>query len=273
MKRSLKCFFRGMRRIYPDCVTIGQAIAFNAFIAFFPILLLSIGVLSSTSLFHGAIREIQERLGQILPPGSDQVVAAYFVRRGTHVWRWIWLGAGGTLIAGSQVMVGYIEAFRMIERDPVRLGYWHRQFRAFLLLCITLIPSLAVIVMTVFGKQARAWLIHRLGWPNLIREAGLLFYAAVVFLLAMFVLVLLYRFGRPGYRKFRDLLPGAAVATILWWAVDISLGFYVRKVPYNVIYGGLAAAIGLIIWMYLTALVVLLGDAYNAEARHVGRRR
>jgi uncharacterized BrkB/YihY/UPF0761 family membrane protein len=34
-----------------------------------------------------------------------------------------------------------------------------------------------------------------------------------------------------------------------------------------VVYGGLAAAIGLILWMYVTAMVVLLGAAYNAEAR------
>jgi membrane protein len=57
------------------------------------------------------------------------------------------------------------------------------------------------------------------------------------------------------------------VATVLWWAADISFGFYVRKMPYDVVYGGLAAAIGLLLWMYLTAIVVLVGAAYNAEAR------
>ena len=36
--------------------------------------------------------------------------------------------------------------------------------------------------------------------------------------------------------------------------------------PYDVVYGGLAAAIGLLLWMYLTALVVLIGAAYNAES-------
>jgi len=41
----------------------------------------------------------------------------------------------------------------------------------------------------------------------------------------------------------------------------------VRKMPYDVVYGGLAAAIGLLLWMYVTALVVLIGAAYNAEAR------
>jgi uncharacterized BrkB/YihY/UPF0761 family membrane protein len=37
-------------------------------------------------------------------------------------------------------------------------------------------------------------------------------------------------------------------------------------VPYAIVYGGLAAAIGLLLWMYLTATIVLLGAAYNAEA-------
>jgi membrane protein len=56
----------------------------------------------------------------------------------------------------------------------------------------------------------------------------------------------------------------------LWWLVDIVFGLYVRRMPYDVVYGGLAAAIGLLIWMYLTAVVVLLGAAYNAELRESG---
>jgi uncharacterized BrkB/YihY/UPF0761 family membrane protein len=63
------------------------------------------------------------------------------------------------------------------------------------------------------------------------------------------------------------VLPGALIASVLWWTADISFGLYVRKMPYDVIYGGLAAAIGLLLWMYLTAVVVLLGAAYNAEWR------
>jgi uncharacterized BrkB/YihY/UPF0761 family membrane protein len=39
----------------------------------------------------------------------------------------------------------------------------------------------------------------------------------------------------------------------------------VRKVPYNVVYGGLAAVIGLLIWMQLSAMIIFLGAAWNAE--------
>jgi membrane protein len=267
MRSLLKDLYRSLGRIFPDCVTLSQAIAFNMFLAFFPMLLFAIGLLSSTSFFHEALREIPERLSLILPPGSSDVVFAYFIRRGLHPWRWILLGFGGTLFAGSQVMIGFIEGFRVIEGDPLRPGYWRLQFRAYLLLSLTILPMLAVIFLTLFGKQTRAWLIHRLGAPHLIHEIGFLFYAAGVFLLAMGVLVSLYRIGRPGHTGYRDLLPGAALATILWWTADIFFGLYVRKMPYNQVYGGLAAAIGLLLWMYLTAIIVLYGAAYNAEAR------
>ncbi len=42
-------------------------------------------------------------------------------------------------------------------------------------------------------------------------------------------------------------------------------GFYVRRVPSNVVYGGLAAVIGLLIWMQISAVIVFLGAAWNAE--------
>ena len=177
------------------------------------------------------------------------------------------LGLGGTLITGMQVMVGYIEGFRVIEGDLLRPGYWRRQARALVMLCLTLVPMLAVVILTVFGKQTRAWLMVRTRSVYMTRELEIMLSGIVVFVLAMGVLVVLYRLGRPGHRSTLDLLPGALVATIFWWAADIIFGWYVRKMPYDAMYRGLAAAIGLLIWMFLTAMIVLLGAAYNAEAR------
>jgi uncharacterized BrkB/YihY/UPF0761 family membrane protein len=42
-------------------------------------------------------------------------------------------------------------------------------------------------------------------------------------------------------------------------------GFYVRKTNYGLVFGGLAAAIGLMAWMELSAMIVFLGAAWNAE--------
>jgi membrane protein len=266
MERLLKNLIRSLGRVFPDCITLSQAIAFNMFLAFFPMLLLALGIISSTTSFHSALREVPDRLRLILPPGSADIVTQYFVRQGQHPWKWSLLGLGGTLIAGTQVMVGFIEGFRIIEGDPLRAGYWRVHLRALLLLLLTIAPTVVVVTLTVFGKQLRAWLVHQYGQPLLIHEVEIVFQAVVVFILSMVALVLLYRIGRPGHRGFMSLFPGAIVSTVLWWVVDVVFGVYVRKMPYDVVYGGLAAAIGLLLWMYLTAVVVLIGAAYNAES-------
>src|ERR1700734_1483881 len=267
MDSFLKNFYRGLGRVFPDCLNLSQAIAFNMLLAFFPVLLLALGILSSSSTFHNVLRELPERLRMIVPSGSEDIVAQYFVRKGEHPWKWFLLGLGGTLLAGSQVMVGFIEGFRIIEGDPLRGGYWRVHLRALLLLLLTILPTTVVVILTVFGKQARAWLVRQYGQPLLIHELEIVCQAATVFLLSMITLVLLYRIGRPGHRGFMHLFPGAVVSTIMWWVVDVVFGVYVRKMPYDVVYGGLAAAIGLLLWMYLTAVVVLIGAAYNAESQ------
>jgi membrane protein len=271
MGAILKNLGRALGRVLPDCVTLGQAIAFNMFLAFFPLLLLALGLLGGTSLFGEALREIPNRLMMILPPGSSRVVAEYFVRRTVHPWTWFSLGLVGTLLAGTQVMVGFMEGFRIIEGDLLRPNYWRRQLRALGLVCLTIVPMLAVVFLTVFGRQSRSLRLFRIGSARLTRELEIACYAAVVFVLAMGVLVVLYRMGRPGHTGLRQLLPGAVVSTVLWWAADIAFGSYVRRMPYDVVYRGLASAIGLLLWMFLTAIIVLLGAAYNAEARDRSR--
>lgn len=267
IERTCRHLVRSCTRIFPDCLTLCQAIAFNMFLAFFPLLLFSLGSLAITSHFVDALREIPDRLSLILPPGSMTVIAAYFVRRVARPWRWMLLGLVGTMLAGSQVMLGYMEGFRIIEGDLLSPSYWRRQLRALGLLCLTIVPMLSVVVLTVYGKQTREWLMLETGSATATRVVELTFYAAVVFLLAMAVLVLLYRIGRPGHPGLFRLFPGATVSTILWWAVDISFSFYMRKMPYDFVYRGLAAAIGLLLWMFLTAIVVFIGAAYNAEVR------
>jgi len=265
--RVLRNLLRAMGRVFPDCVTLCQAIAFNMFLAFFPMLLFALGLVAGTSFFLDALREIPNRLRLILPPSSTEVVFAFFVRKSVHPWRWVVLGFAAMLAAGTQVMVGFIEGFRVIEGDLLRPGYWRRQARALGLLCLTIVPIVAVVIVTVFGKQTRGWLSHYFASARVIHHLELMLYVSGVFLLAMGVLTVIYRIGRPGHPGYRALLPGAAVATVLWWAVDIGFGWYVRRTPYEVVYRGLAGAIGLLLWMFLTAIIVLLGAAYNAEAR------
>jgi membrane protein len=106
--------------------------------------------------------------------------------------------------------------------------------------------------------------LHQFGLSLLVRGLFAAVYHGLALLLALGVVVVIYRLGQPAMRAFADVAPGAMVATVLWWAVDIGFGFYVRYMPYSAVYGGLAAAIGLLLLMYLTAMVLFVGAAYNA---------
>jgi membrane protein len=254
-------------RVIPGCLMQGQAVAFNMFLAFFPMLLLVLGLLSTWDVLRGEAAELPQRLRLILPPGSDRLVTEYLVRRGSFPTQWILLGMGGTLLAGTQVMVGFMDGFRQAGGDGERQGFFARQFRALVLLCLTIGPWLAMVVLSMFGRQLRAWLIREYGLPNLIRHVEAVLYIGGVLLLGFVVLTVIYRVGRPRQRGWKNVAPGAAVATLLWWLVDVSFGFYVIHMPYRTVYGSLTAAIGLLLWMYLSAMVVFLGAAYNAESR------
>src|SRR5258708_20432519 len=90
--------------------------------------------------------------------------------------------------------------------------------------------------------------------------------------LAMLALTVIYRVARPQEDSMRNVVPGAMVATLLWWLVDVLFGVYVRRVPYSVVYGGLAAVIGLIIWIQLSAVIIFFGAAWNPELAQSRRR-
>ena len=258
-------FYRAVLRVIPDCITLTQAVAFNMFLAFSPMVLVILGAAAGSAAFRQALQEIIARLRIVLPPGTLSVLTNFLSRNSFHSWQWVALGLGGTLLAGTQMMKLLMEGFRLVYRDPNRPSAVSRHIRALLLLSATIVPSILIVNLVVFGRQVRNWMLHTSSMPVVVRLAWSGLYIVVSLIFALLVLSLLYRVGWPGHHRLETLLPGAAVATVLWWVVSISLGFYLRHVPYSLVYGGLAVTIGLMIWMQLTVTIVLVGAAYNAE--------
>ena len=260
--------FRGaLRRVFPDCLTQAQASAFGMFLSFFPLLLFFLGLLGTSKMLAGAAQELVAGLRAVIPPGSRQTVTDFLIGSGGKSLELTLLGLGGTLLAGTQVMTGLMEGFRIVYRRSFqeRLPFWRQQARAFLLLCLTVLPWLLAVVLTVFGRQLREWMVGHFGLPRMFGFFWAIVYASLALVVATLNLVVLYSLGQRERQDWDEVLPGAVVATLLWWVVNTGFGFYVAHMPYSVVYGGLAAAIGLLIWMNLTATVVLIGAAFNAE--------
>lgn len=260
-----KRLFRTLARVIPQCGMISQAVAFNMFLAFFPILLVALGLVSSF-LGGESDQEPATRLSAILPPGSRQLVSEFLLRHQVNAFRWVLLGWVGTLLVGSQVMKLIMEGIHLIYGDRKRHSFLSRQLRGMLLFCVTIVGWLGAVVLSVFSHPLRQWTTLGFGHSALIRGFWNIILPVVGLILAMFVLALIYRFARPSATTWRSVLPGASAATILWWVVTLMFGVYVRKMQFRVIYGPLAAVIGLMVWMELSAMIVFLGAAWNAES-------
>ena len=103
---------------------------------------------------------------------------------------------------------------------------------------------------------------------------GLINWAGMVMLIVLVGLsvALLYRFGpsrrRPANQR---ILPGAALAIVLWLIASELLSFYVARIAsFGVTYGPLGAVVGVMLWFYVSAYAVLLGAELNAQLEQHG---
>ena len=260
-----KKLFRTLARVIPQCGMVSQAVAFNMFLAFFPILLIALGVVGS--LIGGESgQDLAARLSAILPPGSWQLVSEFLLRHQADAFRWVLLGWAGTLLVGSQVMKLIMEGIHVIYGDRERHSFLGRQFRGMLLFCVTIVGWLAAVMLSVFSHPLRQWMTLGFGQSPWVRVFWNIMLPVVGLVLATLVLALIYRSARPNATTWRSVLPGAAAATLLWWVLTLIFGVYVRKMQFGVVYGALAAVIGLMVWMEVSAMIVFLGAAWNAES-------
>ncbi|MBZ5723181.1 MAG: YihY/virulence factor BrkB family protein [Acidobacteriia bacterium] len=265
LRSIAKKLFRTLARVIPQCGMVSQAVAFNMFLALFSILMVALGLMSSSLRAKGG-QDLVARLSAILPPGSWQLVSEFLVRREVNPWNWVLIGWVGTLLVGTQVMKLIMEGIHLIYGDRERHSFLGRQLRGLFLFCVSMVAWLLAVALSVFGRPLRQWMTRGSGQSPLARGFWTVMLPVLAMVLAMLVLALIYRVARLGATTWNSVLPGAAVATILWWGINLLFGIYVRQVQYGPVYGGLAAAIGLMVWMEFSAMIVFLGAAWNAES-------
>jgi membrane protein len=114
------------------------------------------------------------------------------------------------------------------------------------------------LVLAAFGwSSSDEPIIGFLRWP-------------VMFVLLLAGLSVLYRYG-PSRRlaKWRWLSFGSVFAASAWLVVSSLFSWYLGNFAnYNATYGALGAVVGLMMWMWLSTIVVLVGAELNAEIEH-----
>src|SRR5208337_4579082 len=255
------------RAFLHDAFAVAKGAAFSAIFTLFPAVLLVASVLSESHTTAGFIRQIGHALGRILPAGTRTAVLQYFSGSKPASLRFLITIAAITLWTGFGVMISWMEGFRNAYQMPKIWGLVKERMIAFLLVVLAGIPMVFASILLVFGNQIEAWIVYHLGHELGPYVLGL--WTALRWIIAALtsiaVIGLIYHHGVPRTQPWHRVLPGAALATVLWFASTLVFGFYVRHFAnYDVIYGSVATAIALLLWLYIVSVVVLIGAEFNA---------
>jgi membrane protein len=174
------------------------------------------------------------------------------------------------LWSASRGMSGLITALNIAYEEKETRGFFKLNLIALGLtlgllaggiVAIALVAVLPAAARLLAVGSATKWVLLLAQWPLLI-------------VLVMLGLAVLYRFA-PNRDKpqWRWVSPGAAAATILWIIASIAFTVYVANFnSYDKTYGSLGGVIILLTWLYLSALMVLLGAVINAQSERQTRK-
>jgi membrane protein len=254
------------RAFQHDAFAIAKASAYSSILTFFPALLVVGSVLANSRKTAAYLREITYAVDRILPAGSP---AALSYLKGTSP-RSVGLLITASLITlwtASGVMISWMEGFRRCYELPKIWGLVKERMIAFSLVILAGAPLTFATMLVASGSRIeRAILFH------LNHEFGfyiLLMWTAIRWLIATLtsiaVIALIYHNAVPRTQPWHSVLPGATLATVLWFLSTALFGWYLQHyADYSIIYGSLGAAIALLVWMYMISLVILVGAEFNA---------
>jgi len=217
-----------------------------------------------------AIARHLDQVSGVLPGGAIDVAREQLTRVASNGPQTL----GLTFLVGLGVSLWSANAAMKSLFDTLNIVYGEREKRGFLKLnAISLLFTVggilfvvaalgAIVVMPValkyIGLSGAADLLLRLGrWP-------------AMFVVLTLALAVIYRYG-PSREKprWRWISWGSALAVLLWLGISALFSWYASSFgKFNETYGSLGAVIGLMTWLWISAVVILLGAELNAEMEH-----
>jgi membrane protein len=154
-------------------------------------------------------------------------------------------------------------ALNIAYEEPEKRTIFQFYFSAFVFTIIGILGGvimlLAIVYVPIFFASAGysgayETIVYIARWP-------------VVTLLVLFIIALLYRYGPcRQVAKWRWVTVGSVFATVVWLLASVAFSYYVSHfTQYDRFYGSLGAVIILLLWLYITFYIILLGAEINAE--------
>jgi membrane protein len=254
------------RAFVHDAFATAKAAAYSSIFTFFPVLLIIGSGLAAWRKGAPYLREISYALGSILPTGGNTALS-FLKGAEQHPVGVLTTTSLITLWTASGVMISWMDGFRRCYELPKTWGLVQERLIAFLLVIFALVPMTFATLLVAVGSKFEARLLPYID-PDFSFYVFLLWGATrwlIATLTSIAVIALIYHHAVPRTQPWHSVMPGAMLATILWFSVTVGFRAYLQHFGnFATIYGSLGAVMALLAWMYLISLVVLVGAEFNA---------
>src|SRR4051812_25137628 len=199
----------------------------------------------------GAIDVAREQLTRVSSKGSQTLGITFAIGLGTSLWSAN--AAMKSLFDTLNIVHGEDEKRGFFKLNAISLGFTLGGI-VFVIAALGSIVAVPVILSYV-GLSAAGDLLLRVGrWP-------------AMFLVLTAALAVVYRYGPSRERaRWRWITWGSAIAALLWIAVSGAFSWYAANFgKFNETYGSLGAIIGFMTWLWISAIVILIGAEIDAE--------
>ena len=265
---------RSVRNFFSEhpMATYAAALAYRGLFGLFPFLLILVvlvGALGLTDSFDRAVEHAHSEASKHIPQqlqllqgmidNAQKQAGGDLLFFGVAVAMWSVSAVARTLTQALNVAYQVAETRRLWKRLALSLAFGP----------ILALMAIASVALMLVGTQLMGTIARAVGLGDLFVSLwGWLRFPVALLLLAV-VLCVVYRVGPNVKQGFRSVVVGAVLAPVLWAIASVGFSIYLANfADYGATYGSLGAAVGLLLYLYLCASVVLFGAELNAAIYH-----
>ncbi|WP_080876043.1 YihY/virulence factor BrkB family protein [Oceanobacillus timonensis] len=253
-----------MKRFSENNTTLlAAALAYYFLLAVFPLLIVGFAIIP---YFNISPDDAVSFLGSIMPQElastfEDNIINLVDTTRGGL----LTVGILGTIWSASNGINAFIKVSNQAFEVEETRSFLKARGIAILLTIGLLLAAISSIILLVFGDMIINFLISFVGIST--GTGAILQISRVIMVIVIVTLILLglYRFAPNKRLPFRHILPGTLTASILWLVSSFAFSIYVSNFGnYSATYGSLGGIIVLMIWFFLTGIILLVGALLNS---------
>ncbi|MFC3885723.1 YihY/virulence factor BrkB family protein [Bacillus songklensis] len=237
--------------------------AYYYMLSVFPIVILLLSIVPYLSIDpQKAISFIQV----VMPPETAKVFEENVVNIVTKPnGGLLTFGIIGTLWSASNGMNAFIHAMNIAFDVEETRSFIKTRLLSIALTIGLIFAFIVALVLPVFGNVILNTVESFLSIPDGMEILFRVLRWLVAIIVMVAVLAVLYKLAPNKHYPFRQVIPGAVIATIIWQIISLGFAFYVSHIGnYSATYGSLGGVIVLMLWFFLTGLALVLGGEMNA---------